>query len=126
MADLDGEEAVGDEVVEFEHVADGGGQCCALDVERLRLLDHRRHSGVRGLDRIWDLTACLHCDATSVNRKRWFSRFHFRCRELQRNCLLAQFEPRRRNKWALLWSQGHIMLLPVVRYRDFAGESQFI
>ncbi|MCK1714864.1 MULTISPECIES: hypothetical protein [unclassified Bradyrhizobium] len=30
--DLDGEEAVGDEVVEFEHVADGGGQCCALDL----------------------------------------------------------------------------------------------
>jgi hypothetical protein len=45
---------------------------------------------------------------------------------LQRNCLLAQFEPRRRNKWALLWSQGHIMLLPVVRYRDSAGESQLL
>jgi hypothetical protein len=48
MADLDGEDAVGGEVVEFEHVADGGGQCCALDAERLHLLDHGRHTGISG------------------------------------------------------------------------------
>ncbi|MCP1744822.1 MULTISPECIES: hypothetical protein [Bradyrhizobium] len=43
MADLDGEEAVGNEVVEFEHVADGGCECCSFDVERRRLLNSQRH-----------------------------------------------------------------------------------
>jgi hypothetical protein len=33
VPDLDREEAVGDEIVEFEHVADGGGERSANDVD---------------------------------------------------------------------------------------------
>ncbi|MCK1655995.1 hypothetical protein IVA88_31935 [Bradyrhizobium sp. 149] len=120
MADLDGEEAVGDEVVELEHVADGGSQRCPFDAERLRLLDHRRHSAIPALDLISDLTAWLHCDATSINPKGRFSRAHFRRHELQPIRLLTQFEAHRRNKWALRWSQRHIMLLAHPTPSEFA------
>ena len=40
MADLDRKEAVGDEIVEFEHVADGGGKRSANDVDVLLLVNH--------------------------------------------------------------------------------------
>jgi hypothetical protein len=45
-----------------------------------------------------------------------------RCHELQPIRLLAQFEARRGNKWALLWSQGHIMLRAHRTLSEFARE----
>ncbi len=52
MTDLDGEEAVSDEIVELEHVADGHAENGAVRRRNLiplqRLLRHSRHLSVMG------------------------------------------------------------------------------